>query len=57
MAYEAHGMTAEWDGSAPLDDDAVSTDDLRLRLGAKRVAPTKIGEHPLMWREFANARQ
>ncbi|MBQ3808076.1 MAG: hypothetical protein II840_09000 [Kiritimatiellae bacterium] len=50
-------MTAEWDGAAPLDANAVALDDLRLRLRRKRVAPTKIGEHPLMWREFANARQ
>ena len=52
---DAHGMTAEWDGAATLDDDAVALDDLDLRLGRKQVAPTKIGEHPLMWREFANA--
>ena len=52
MAYEADGMTAEWDGAAPFDDDAVALDDLRLRLRRKRVAASEVGKHPLAWREL-----
>jgi len=52
---DAHGIGSGGDGAATLDNDTIAVDDLRLRLGRKRVAPTKIGEHPLMWREFANA--
>ena len=51
MPYDAHGMAAGGDGSATFDDDAVAVNDLCSRLGRDRVAPTKIGEHPLMWRE------
>ena len=55
VAYEVRCTATGRHRSATLDDDAVALDDLDLRLGRKRVAPTKIGEHPLMWREFANA--
>ena len=52
VAYEADGMTAEWDGAAPLNDDAVAVEDLRPRLRRKQVAASEVDFHLLPRREL-----